>query len=177
MNFLDALAGFEPRGRRYNFLRYQSDVSDLDAPALGDEFAKEHVRVTFQTRYLAETADVDGIFWGRRHTYPVEIKEKTAASDRQVGEYFGLDIGPFVKLAFYAAMRGNLHSLFIVREIDNENDRNLVNWWYITFERLAQFASWVSVGGGRSMGGGLSTTVRIPKSKFQILDAAALARL
>jgi hypothetical protein len=66
----------------------------------------------------------------------MEIKEKTAATTREMGEYFGLDVGPFTKLAFYAAKRGNFQSLFVVREIDNVNDRNLVNWLYKTFEDL-----------------------------------------
>jgi hypothetical protein len=59
-----------------------------------------------------------------------------------VGKYFGIDVGPFVKLAFYAAKWGNLHSIFIVREIDPVEDRNLVNWWLITFDQLSRFASW-----------------------------------
>ncbi len=126
---------------------------------------------------MAEISDVDGIFWGQQFTYPLEIKEKTPAFDRSLGDYFGLDIGPFVKLAFYAAKRGNLHSLFIVREIDNVQTRNLVSWWFITYDQLAQYASWVFQGGGRNMQGGMSSVVRIPKAEFKPLDAANLAAL
>jgi len=82
-----------------------------------------------------------------------------------------------VKLAYYAAKRGNLHSLFVVREIDNEQDRNLVAWRYITFDQLAQYASWVFRGGGRSMTGGISATVRIPAEQFEILNSEALRGL
>lgn len=89
----------------------------------------------------------------------------------------GLDIGPFVKLAFYAAKRGNLHSLFIVREIDNPVSRNLVNWWFITFDELAQYASWVQQAGGASMTGGASAVVKIPKAEFKPLDRSHLERL
>jgi len=77
---------------------------------------------------MSEMSDVDGIFWGNQYTYPIEIKEKTTANDNKVGDFFGLDLGPFVKLAFYAAKRGNLHSIFVVREIDNPTTRNLVGW-------------------------------------------------
>ena len=42
-----------------------------------------------------------------------------------------------MKLAFYAAKRGNLHSLYVVREIDNTQDRNLVQWWFITFDHIS----------------------------------------
>ena len=48
--------------------------------------------------------------------------------------------GPFVKLAFYVAKRGNRHSIFLVREIDSIEKRGLVNWWFITFDQLARFA-------------------------------------
>ncbi len=94
-----------------------------------------------------------------------------------MGEYFGLDLGPFVKLAFYAARRGNLRSLFIVREIDAPAERNLVDWWYITFEELAQWASWVPQSGGKTMGGGGSTVVKIPKDRFAMLTASEIGGL
>jgi len=126
---------------------------------------------------MAEISDIDGVFWGQQYTYPLEIKEKTPASDRRLGYYFGLDVGPFVKLAFYASKKGSLHSIFIVKEINNTEDRELVQWWFITYDILAQFASWVPMGGGRNMGGGGSTVVRIPKSEFQPLNAETLNNL
>jgi len=104
----------------------------------------------------------------------LEIKEKTSGTDNKLGEYFGLDVGPFVKLALYAAKKGNLHSLFFVREINNTDDRQLVNWWFITFDKLAQFASWQPQGGGMNMQGGGSAVVKIPKSEFTALTVAAL---
>jgi len=177
-DFPVSMAGyFSSRGRRHQFLRYNTDATSIPDSAFEEEFAKEHLRVSFQTQYMSECSDVDGIFWGQQLTYPLEIKEKTPAFDRNLGEFFGLDVGPFVKLAFYAAKRANLHSLFIVREIDNVNDRNLVNWWYITFDQLAQYASWVQQSGGRSMNGGQSAVVKIPKAEFMPLDAAHLANL
>lgn len=126
---------------------------------------------------MAEVSDIDGILWGEQYTYPIEIKEKTPGNDSKLGDYFGLDVGPFVKLAFYAAKKGNLHSLFIVREIDNEATRGLVAWWFITFDKMAQYASWVTTGGGTTMLGGSSTVVKIPKSKFTKLDASSLSKL
>lgn len=94
-----------------------------------------------------------------------------------MGEYFGIDVGPFVKLAFYAAKRGNLHSIFIVREIENVTTRNLVNWWYVNFERLAQYAGWTPIGGGKNMAGGRSVVIKIPKSEFSPLDANSIRTL
>jgi hypothetical protein len=80
-------------------------------------------------------------------------------------------------LAFYAAKRGNLHSLFIVREIEDVTTRKLKDWWYITFEKLAEFASWNPRAGGMNMGGGSSVVVPIPKAAFSRFDAAAFATL
>lgn len=175
--FPDCISGFNKRQRTYNWERHHSNVSLIADSAIPVEFSKESVRLAFQTIFYAEISDVDGIFWGQERTYPIEIKEKTRASDNSIGDYFGLDIGPFVKLAFYAAKSGNLHSIFVVREIDNENERNLVAWRYITFDQLAQYASWVFRGGGRGMTGGISATVMIPAEQFKVLDKEALASL
>jgi hypothetical protein len=172
-----ALSTLTARLRAYNFLRCSTDTSALPETAISEEFSKEHLRVSIQTPFLVECSDVDGVLWGQQFTYPIEIKEKTVAKDNRVGQYFGIDTGPFVKLAYYAARRGNLRSLFVVREIDQPTTRNLVGWWYITFEALAQVASWVPQAGGTNMGGGGSTVVKIPKAAFAPLDANALRQL
>jgi hypothetical protein len=144
-------AGFVTRGRKYNFLRYTAEANTIPDLSVPEEFAKEHLRITFNNRYMAEISDIDGLFWGNQHTYPIEIEEKAPADSKDMGLYFGLDIGPFVKLAYYAAKRGNLHSLYVVREIVNATDRSLVRWSYITFDHLPQFASWGSRAGGDSL--------------------------
>ncbi len=144
----DALAPhLTARTRKYNFLTYHTDVSRIPDANVAEEFAKEHLRVSFQSSFMSEVSDIDGIFWGNQYTYPLEIKEKTAAFDRRLGKYFGIDLGPFVKLAYYAAKKGNLHSLFIVREIEDTINRALKQWWFITFDDMAQYASWNQQGG------------------------------
>lgn len=171
----DALAPHLSRRQRpYNWLRYHTDTARIADEFVIEEFLKEHLRVSALTPYVGEISDVDGIFWGNEKTYPLEIKEKTAAFDPKMGEYFGIDVGPFVKLAYYAAKRGNLHSLFVVREIEDIESRRLRHWWFIPFDRLAQYASWNQLGGGRNMRGGSSTVVRIPKDRFIAMDRAAL---
>lgn len=175
----DALAplNFRTAQRAYNSLRYHTDTESIPDSAVPEEYSKEHLRVARNTAYQAEISDVNGIFCGQQHTYAIEIEEKTAAPSGDMGPYFGLDVGPFVKLAFYAAKRGNLHSLYVVREIDNPDERNLVQWWVIKFDQLAQFASWVFRSGGQAMGGGASAVVRAPRSEFQKLNGAVLAGL
>jgi len=168
---------FLPRAKKHGFLRYKTKANQIPAVSIPEEFTKEHLRISFHNRYMAEISDIDGILWGEQHTYPIEIKEKTVANLKGFGDYFGIDVGPFVKLAFYAAKKGNLHSLFFVREINNVVERKLVNWWFITFDTLAQYASWVTIGGGKNMNGGASTVVKIPKYKFTELNAESLAQL
>lgn len=178
-SFPSCLSGmFRPRPRKYNYLRYDATkVTGIPENAVPDEFSKEHLRISFSDQFMSEIVDVDGIFWGKQYTYPIEIKEKTAASSPKCGDYFGLDVGPFTKLAFYAAKKGNLKSLFVVREIDDVNTRHLLNWWFIEFEQLAQFASWQPMGGGTNMKGGGSTVVMIPKKEFRILDENTIGSL
>jgi hypothetical protein len=175
---LDNIGAFSiERARNYNFLRYNTNTSVIPDSSIPEEYAKENLRVVFNTHFMVEASDIDGIFWGQERTYPIEIKEKTPATDSRLGDYFGLDAGPFAKLAFYAAKRGNLHSLFVVREIDSVQERNLVQWWYITFDTLAQYASWIPQGGGQNMLGGRSSVVRIPKAEFRQLDRNSLESL
>lgn len=175
--FNDVINGFEERARNYNFLRHHQDVGEIPVEYIPEEFTKENIRVKFQENYFCEISDIDGILWGEQFTYPIEIKEKTVAYAKRLGYYFGLDVGPFVKLAFYAAKKSNLHSIFVVKEIDDIENRNLVNWWFITFDKLAQYASWVFVGGGRNMQGGRSSVVRIPKNEFVELTSDNLTNL
>jgi hypothetical protein len=173
--FPGCINGFAPRVARYKFLRYKSNSAIIPGYAVPDEFSKENLRVIFQTAFFNELSDIDGIIWGKSKVYPIELKEKTSANDPNLGDWFGIDIGPFTKLAYYAAKKGNLDSLFIVREIVDVKTRELKRWWYIRFEELASYASWVHRSGGRGMGGGLSAVVRVPKSQFHVLDAAAFA--
>lgn len=175
--FPSCLQGFLQRGRRHNFLRYKTDASTIPDGSVEEEFSKEHLRVTLQNELMAELSDVDGVFYGTQFAYPLEIKEKSSASDRGMGDFFGLDFGPFVKLAFYGAKRGQLHSLFVVREIDSPVARNEIGWWFISFEELAQCASWNPRAGGRSMTGGASTVVMVPKRNFRQLNWQTLSRL
>ncbi len=170
-------AYLRPRDREYNFLTYKTDLSSLPDEHVTEEFIKEHLRVSFQTKFMSEVSDIDGIFWGSQYTYPLEIKEKTCAPDRNLGDFFGLDVGPFVKLAYYSAKRGNLHSMFVVREITDTETRELKQWWFITFEKLAQYASWNQQGGGTNMRGGGSTVVKIPKDQFLPMTKNELEKL
>jgi hypothetical protein len=168
---------FVRRERPFGWLRYKAKAKLIPDGSVPEEFSKQNLRIYFQNQFYSEVSDVDGIFWGDQFTYPLEIKEKTAAHDKDLGEWFGIDVGPFVKLAYYAAKRGNLNSIFVVREIEDEQTRKLVAWRFIAFEKLATYASWVHRPGGKGMGGGRSAVVRIPKREFESLTCDALKNL
>lgn len=170
-------ASFKPRARAYNYLRYKTDVSSLGNADVMIQFSHENLRIFIENRFMAETSDIDGIVWGERFTYPIEIKEKVAAKDSDIGEWFGLDTGPFVKLAHYAARKGNLHSLFVVREISDQATRDFKQWLFTDFDQLAQQASWVPRAGGAGMKGSQSMVVRIPRAAFRVLDADAFTKI
>lgn len=174
---IPTIRNFSLRNRRFNFLRNHTDSNQIPETSLPEEFTKEHLRVNFQNQFMCEMSALDGILWGEQFTYPIEIKEKTVGNDSKVGDFFGIDLGPFVKLAFYAAKKGNLHSLFFVKEINNVIDRQLLNWWFITFDRLALLASLVFSVGGRNMQGGGSTVVKIPRAEFTAMTTATLSAL
>ncbi len=171
------MTGFQTRKFAYNFLKYSTNVSAIPDQGLEVEFTKELLRVSVASLYMAEISDIDGVFWGNRIAYPLEIKEKMSATDPKIGEYFGLDVGPFTKLAFYAARSGNMESLFIVREITDTVTRNLKEWKFIKFEDIAKYSSWIPQGGGKNMQGGSSSVIKIPADRFSPLDSRNLSAL
>ena len=73
---VEAVEGFARRERRHNFLTGKTNVSSISTAAIPEEFSKEHLRVSFQSLFLCEIVDIEGVFFGRQHTYPIEIKEK-----------------------------------------------------------------------------------------------------
>ncbi len=170
-------SAFRPRLRPYNYLRYKTDVSLMSDQDAIIQFSHDNLRIFVENRVMSETSDIDGIVWGERLTYPIEIKEKTVVYDSDIGDWFGLDTGPFVKLAHYAARRGNLHSLFIVREVEDTPERKLLRWLFADFDEIARYASWVPRAGGQSMGGGRSMVVRIPRTAFRELDASSFGTI
>jgi hypothetical protein len=166
------------RAKPWNFLRYHADVSGLTDEAVQAQYSLEALRIHINSIVYAETSDIDRLLWGANTIYPVEVKEKTRVTgDTGMGDWFGMDVGPFTKLAFFAAWYGELKSLFVVREIKDVQTRELVQYWAIEFSDVAKHASWVFQSGGPNMLGGRSAVVRVPVTAFKTLDAAFLKSL
>lgn len=176
-SFPQGLTGLSARVRRHAFLKYKTDTKDIPDVEIAGEFSKEACRVTFQEAWQVELTDFDGILFGKQKTYPIEIKEKSVGSDKATGDYFGLDLGPFVKLAFFNVRDTHLEGIFIVHEVGDGPDRPHRAWWMAKFGDLARHASWQPRGGGRNMLGGSSSTVMVPKWAFRPVNRETLDEL
>lgn len=190
---VDWFAGFPPRRRAYVKRTPNANVApiaNVDRVELDVLFARESMLDVIRADHLVTANDLDYLVWGRRATYPVEIKEKTVAGLGRVragqnraqrpdaiGPWLGLDIGPFSKLACFAAAGAGQDSLFVVREIEDRVSRRHKAWHMIRFSELCRSCSWVFQGGGTNMLGGASAVVKVPLRAFQPLDREHLEAL
>lgn len=169
-SFPEGIQGFRVYPHRHSLVQHNLDVSAISNESLPELFSKEHLRESFQNKYMVKTHRVDGIYWGNHSTYPLEIIEKTAGRDNKTGTYFNVDIDSFTNLTSLIAKKTNFYSAFVVREIDNLTDQNLVGWWIITYKQLSKFASRNSVSSK-------DVTIKIPKSEFLQVNLANLNSL
>lgn len=140
-----------------------------DADVVASLFWFEYARYYCSITNLVSNNDLDLFLVGNSGAvYPIELKSKTPAEDRSLGEWFGLDVGPFLKMTFFTTKSINKDALYIVEEVDE--DREHVEWYAIRFTHLVKCCSWVQQGGGTNMRGGSSYTVRIPKAAFTKFD-------
>jgi len=130
----------------------------------------EYARFYCQVDYQVSNNDLDMFLIGNSGSpYPVELKSKVPARDDNLGEWFGLDIGPFAKMAFFTSNSINTDALYVVQEVDDQ--RNHMEWYAIKFTELVRACSWVFQSGGTGMMGGASSTIKVPKAAFSPLSA------
>ena len=140
-----------------------------DSKTVVDLFWKEYVRYFIQFNYQVSNNDIDFFLVSKsRKAYPVEFKRKSAAQDKNIGEWFGLDTGTFVKLSYFITAGNNMDALFIIEEVYSAGDH--LDWLAIKFSELVKNCSWVTNEGGKGMTGSSSNTVKIPKAAFSELD-------
>ncbi len=140
-----------------------------DANIVTGLFWFEYARYYCQVEYLVSNNDLDLFVIGQSGAaYPVELKSKSAVVDQKLGDWFGIDIGPFAKMAFFTSNSMNTDALYVVQEVDEV--RKHIEWLGIKFTDLVKSCFWVGQAGGRGMMGGASSTVKVPKAAFQKLD-------
>jgi hypothetical protein len=172
---LDVFKNFPRRNGRRG-LRCNS-TGRLDATTLpwtndhviADLFWFEYCRYFIQTEFLVSNNDLDLFLIGQSGTpYPVELKSKKPSHDKSLGDWFGIDMGPFAKLSFFTANSMSTDAIYVVEEVDKE--RNHIEWYALKFTDLVKSCSWVGQAGGTGMMGGGSSTYKIPKTAFTTLS-------
>lgn len=137
-------------------------------------FWKEYARYFLHRQFLVSSNDLDFFIVGKSgKAYPIEFKSKMVAVDSSIGDWFGIDVGPFSKLSFFVSLSNNMEALYFIEEVDANG--NTIEWWGIKFSELLKTCHWVSQSGGTGMGGGASVTIKVPKVSFQILNVFLLA--
>ena len=172
----EMMRSFKPRNGNIGMRAYKTGRLNVNvepwnnASTVTELFWKEYVRYFLQKRYLVSNNDIDFFIVGNsRRAYPVELKSKTCVTgDTVTGDWFGLDAGTFVKLAFFVTAGNNMDAIYVVEEVNAQNQH--LFWWGIKFSSVINGCSWVTQGGGTGMTGGNSTTIKIPKSLFSSLD-------
>lgn len=140
-----------------------------DTNLVTELFWKEYARYFFHRQFLLSSNDLDFFIVGKSgRAYPIEFKSKTVVSNPTLGDWFGIDVGPFSKLSFFVSLSNNMEALYFVEEIDRQG--NTLDWWGVKFSQLLKYCYWVSQSGGKGMGGGASNTIVVPKVIFERLD-------
>lgn len=171
----DAFSLFPARsgqvGLRCNEIgRLPATMAPWNVPDVVSElFWFEYTRFYFQVSYLMSNNDLDMYLIGTSGAaYPLELKSKKPAESAAIGDWFGIDIGPFAKLAYFTANAMHTDALYVVEEVDDVGA--FVNWLAIRYTELVKACSWVGQGGGAGMTGGASSTYKIPKAAFSPLS-------
>lgn len=168
----EVMQHFTNRTGNIGMRAYPLNRIDRTEPAFNDSalisslFWKEYSRYFLHRNYLVSSNDLDFFLVSiSGKGYPVEFKSKTVVRDTKIGDWFGIDIGPFTKLSFFVSLSNNMEALYFVEEVDNQG--NVVEYWGIKFSTLLKYSFWVSQSGGVNMAGGASNTVKVPKICFE----------
>ena len=62
------------------------------------------------------------------------------------------------------------NAFYVVREVDDTENRNLKSWKVMTLAGIVSASSWNSVAGGTGMFGGGTSTASLPYSEFEDLN-------
>lgn len=120
-------------------------------------YLKKHLK-----KPLADPYDVDGFivsYSGR--VFPLEMKEKSRTSK---GE-FGVDAGRILMLLRLCLLTDS-NALYLIREVDEDEQRSLIGWRYITLSDLVMKCRWNLQSGGVGMGGGGTQTIMMSAEDF-----------
>lgn len=175
VSLADVTNNFTTRNGLRGMRAYELNRIDRTIPVwnntatVSELFWKEYSRYFLHRQFLVSSNDLDFFIVGKSgRAYPIEFKSKTVAIDASLGDWFGIDVGPFSKLSFFVSLSNNMEALYFVEEVDVNG--STIEWWGIKFSELLKTCHWVSQSGGIGMGGGASVTIKVPKVSFQALN-------
>lgn len=159
-------------------------LSTVPAERLGTFVLKE----IFYTGYLKSVVkvstddpyDIDGFVVSNGTVFPIELKEKSPVFKKykrggEVREhYFGIDSGRISCLERICSPL-DANALYIIREVDDGEDRRLLNWKYMTLSGIVMASSWNAIGGGTGMFGSTTSTAKLPYGEFSELTRESLS--
>ncbi|MBL7045517.1 MAG: hypothetical protein ISR99_00595 [Parcubacteria group bacterium] len=137
------------------------------------EFSQNIIRGVYSNRFFLDVLlggykkgmiDFDGILKSEGRFILLESKEKDRGGENP-NQFFGWDSRRF-PWYLYLQLTTGMQVLYVIREVNNQVDREFVDWMYIEMEDFAKSASWLSETGG----GGGSGTITVPVGAFKKLD-------
>lgn len=138
----------------------------------------------FKAVYRASTADpydVDGFmvsYDGK--VFPLELKEKFPFDHQLVGKAVGVDIGRILML-LRICLPINANAMYIIREVDDSHDRNLIGWKSVYLDEILMKCTWQQMGGGPGMAssaggaGSPTSTIIMPHHIFSPMSEATFS--
>jgi hypothetical protein len=113
--------------------------------------------------------DVDGIMKEDNNFILIETKEKDPIKDKANPNdttkwFFGWDSRRF-SWYLYLKLRLEIDTLYVIREVDNQTQRNFVRWKKISIDKFCECTSWLQ----ERAGGGGGGTVEAPYTAFEDL--------
>ena len=116
----DIMDDFKEAGSSRNQYNHKSKMEWIeDENEIQRIFWKEHLRI-FINKYKKEIVDIDSLIYYKKEFFLMEIKSKTKAKYGSIGDYFGLDICPYVKMNFFKTF--GIETYFFVIETEYTDD-------------------------------------------------------
>jgi len=110
--------------------------------------------------------DVDqfAISLSQKHIFPMEIKEKFAATENSSSKFFGIDAGR-IMMMLRLCLPNDANAIYLIREL---NEAGVFQGWkYITLSDIIMASGWNLQAGGRGMGGQNTQTVKLHYDRFR----------
>lgn len=105
--------------------------------------------------------------------FPVELKEKspvfkTYRDGTTSTHFFGIDTGR-ISCMERLCSPSDSNAFYVIREVDDSEDRNLVAWKIMTLSGIVMASSWNPAPGGTGMFGSGTSTASLPYGEFEDL--------